>query len=61
MLTRVLRLLQPSHEHSEFSATVLLMTAISLSRVIGYVREAYIAWAGHKPTRTSPDLRFPIG
>jgi putative peptidoglycan lipid II flippase len=45
MLTRVLRLLQPSHEHSEFSATVLLMTAISLSRVIGYVREAYIAWA----------------
>jgi putative peptidoglycan lipid II flippase len=45
MLTRVLRLLRPSHEHSEFSATVLLMTAIMLSRVIGYVREAYIAWA----------------
>jgi putative peptidoglycan lipid II flippase len=45
MLNRVLRLLRPSHQHTEFSATVLLMTAIMLSRVIGYVREAYIAWA----------------
>jgi putative peptidoglycan lipid II flippase len=45
MLNRVLRLLRPSHEHTEFSATVLLMSAIMLSRVIGYVREAYIAWA----------------
>jgi putative peptidoglycan lipid II flippase len=39
------RLLRPSHQHSAFSATVLLMTAVMLSRVIGYVREAYIAWA----------------
>lgn len=45
MVNRVLRLLRPSHEHSAFSATVLLMTAVMLSRVIGYVREAYIAWA----------------
>jgi len=37
--------LRPSHQHSAFSATVLLMTAVMLSRVIGYVREAYIAWA----------------
>jgi len=36
---------RPSHQHSAFSATVLLMTAVMLSRVIGYVREAYIAWA----------------
>lgn len=44
-MNRFLRLLRPSHEHSAFSATLLLMTAIMLSRVIGYVREAYIAWA----------------
>jgi len=42
---RGLRLLRPSHQHSAFSATLLLMTAIMLSRVIGYVREAYIAYA----------------
>jgi putative peptidoglycan lipid II flippase len=45
MLSRVLRILRPSHQHSAFSATVLLMTTIMLSRVIGYVREAYIAYA----------------
>ncbi|MBZ5571506.1 MAG: murein biosynthesis integral membrane protein MurJ [Acidobacteriia bacterium] len=45
MLKRVFRLLRPSHEHSAFSATLLLMSAVMLSRVIGYVREAYIAWA----------------
>lgn len=39
------RFLRPSHEHSPLSATVLLMAAVMLSRVIGYVREAYIAWA----------------
>src|SRR5438270_4292075 len=43
--SRVLRLIRPSTEHTEFSATVLLMTAVMLSRVIGYVREAYIAYA----------------
>lgn len=44
-LTRILRIFRPSHEHSAFSATVLLATAVMLSRVIGYVREMYIAWA----------------
>src|ERR1700758_850963 len=44
-MNRVLRLLRPSHQHTAFSATLLLMTAVMLSRVIGYVREAYIAWA----------------
>src|SRR6266852_3163948 len=42
---RLLRLPRPSHQHSAFSATLLLMTAVMLSRVIGYVREAYIAYA----------------
>src|SRR5580700_3883096 len=45
MLSRILRNLRPSHQHSAFSATVLLMTTVMLSRVIGYLREAYIAYA----------------
>ena len=44
-MNRWLRHLRPSHQHSAFSATLLLMSAIMASRVIGYVREAYIAWA----------------
>ena len=42
---RLLRFLRPSHQHTAFSATLLLMIAITLSRVIGYIREAYIAFA----------------
>jgi putative peptidoglycan lipid II flippase len=42
---RVLRQFRPSHQHTAFSATLLMMSTIMLSRVIGYVREAYIAWA----------------
>jgi putative peptidoglycan lipid II flippase len=42
---RVMRALRPTHEHSAYSATVLLVAAVGLSRVIGYLREAYIAWA----------------
>ena len=45
LLARALRTLRPSHQHSNTSATLLLMAAVMLSRVIGYVREAYIAWA----------------
>src|SRR5260370_997772 len=45
MFSRILRILRPSHQHSAFSAAVLLMTTVMLSRVIGYVREAYIAYA----------------
>jgi putative peptidoglycan lipid II flippase len=44
-MNRLLRHLRPSHQHSAFSATLLLMSAVMASRVIGYVREAYIAWA----------------
>src|SRR6266853_6285715 len=43
--TRLLRQFRPSHQHSAFSATLLLMSAVMVSRVIGYVREAYIAYA----------------
>jgi putative peptidoglycan lipid II flippase len=42
---RFFRLLHPSREHTAFSATVLLVTAILLSRVVGFLREMYIAWA----------------
>src|SRR5438552_11482632 len=42
---RFLRVFRASHEHSAFSATVLLVTAILLSRVVGFLREMYIAWA----------------
>src|SRR5467141_287717 len=45
MFSRILRNLRPSHQHSAFSATVLLMSTFLLSLVIGYVREAYIAYA----------------
>jgi len=44
-MTNLLRFFRPSHQHTAFSATLLLMSAVLLSRVIGYVREAYIAWA----------------
>ncbi len=39
------RLIDPLHPHSAFSATILLASAVMVSRVIGYVREAYIAYA----------------
>jgi len=42
---RLLRFFRPSHQHTAFSATLLLMSTIMLSRVIGYIREAYIAYA----------------
>src|ERR1700681_4429665 len=44
-MTKLLRFFRPSHQHTAFSATLLLMGAVMLSRVIGYVREAYIAYA----------------
>src|SRR6202166_5190381 len=44
-MKKLLQFFRPSHQHTAFSATVLLMGAVMLSRVIGYVREAYIAYA----------------
>ena len=40
-----MRVFRPSHQHSAMSATLLLMSAVMLSRIIGYLREAYIAFA----------------
>ena len=42
---RLRRLFRPSHQHTAFSAALLTMIAVMLSRVIGYLREVYIAWA----------------
>ena len=44
-MTKLLRFLRPSHQHTALSATILLMGTVALSRVIGYAREAYIAFA----------------
>jgi len=44
-MTNWLRFLRPSHQHTALSATLLLMGTVMLSRLIGYVREAYIAFA----------------
>ncbi|MGB8116726.1 MAG: murein biosynthesis integral membrane protein MurJ [Candidatus Sulfotelmatobacter sp.] len=44
-MTRLLRFFRPSHQHTALSATLLMMGTVMLSRVIGYVREAYIAYA----------------
>jgi len=41
---RALRVLRPSHRHSAFSATVLLMAGVTASRLIGLVRVKYIAF-----------------
>jgi putative peptidoglycan lipid II flippase len=43
-MTKLLRFFRPSHQHSPFSATVLLMGTVMLSRVLGYVRDAYIVF-----------------
>lgn len=45
LLARAARVLRPSHQHTAFSATLLLMTSVMLARVIGYLREMYVAWA----------------
>ena len=37
-------MLRPSHAHSVFSATVVLMVSTFLSRIIGLVRVKYIVW-----------------
>src|SRR5436309_6854840 len=44
-MNKLLRFFRPSHQHTAFSATLLLIAAVMLSRVIGYGRDAYIAWA----------------
>lgn len=43
-MKNLLRVFRPSHQHTAFSATLLLISAVMASRVIGYARDAYIAW-----------------
>ncbi len=43
-MKNLLRFFRPSHQHTAFSATLLLISAVMASRVIGYARDAYIAW-----------------
>ena len=42
---KLVKLLSPSREHSVTSAALLLMSATMISRVVGYLRDAYIAWS----------------
>jgi len=42
--TRAWGLMRPSHIHTAFTATLVLMASTFLSRVIGLVRIKYIAW-----------------
>ena len=42
-LSRIAGLLRPLHEHTPISAAMLLVSALCVSRLLGYVREAYIA------------------
>ena len=51
-MKNLLRFFRPSHQHTALSATLLLMSAVMLSRVIGYAREAYIAYAFGAGART---------
>lgn len=44
-MNNLLRVFRPSHQHTAFSATLLLISAVMASRVIGYARDAYIASA----------------
>ena len=44
-LQRFLHLFHPSRQHTAFSAAVLLAGTILLSRVVGFLREIYVAWA----------------
>ena len=61
LFRRVLRLFNPSREHTAFSATLLLITTIMLSRVVGFVREMYIAWAfGATPVTDAYNAGFTI-
>src|SRR5262250_2949971 len=58
---RFLQLFRPSHEHTAFSATILLITTVMLSRVVGFLREMYIAWAfGATPITDAYNAGFTI-
>jgi putative peptidoglycan lipid II flippase len=61
LVRRVLELFHPSRKHTAFSATLLLITTIMLSRVVGFLREMYIAWAfGATPITDAYNAGFTI-
>lgn len=61
LLQRFSRLFHPSHQHTAFSATVLLSATILLSRLVGFLREIYVAWAfGATPTTDAYNAGFQI-
>src|SRR5258708_31182620 len=41
--SRIAGLLRPSHEHTPISAAIALVSGLCVSRLLGYVREAYVA------------------
>lgn len=43
-MARAMRALRPSHAHTAFSATLVLMASTLLSSVFGMLRNMYIAW-----------------
>ena len=49
---RFMEKLRPSHEYTVTAAAVLLACSLSLSRILGYVREACIAWVFGAGQRT---------
>jgi len=60
--SRVLRLLRPSHSHTAYTATVLLMSSSLLSGLIGLARGKYIAWlfgAGPQTDAYQAAFRLP--
>jgi putative peptidoglycan lipid II flippase len=60
-MTRLLRFFRPSHQHTALSATLLMMSTVMLSRVVGYVREAYIAFAfGAGPQTDAYNAAFTL-
>jgi len=44
IFTRISKLLRPDREHGMASATALMMSAVFLSSVTGFLRSSYIAW-----------------
>jgi len=61
LFRRVLELFHPSRKHTAFSATLLLITTIMLSRLVGFLREMYIAWAfGATPVTDAYNAGFTI-
>ncbi len=61
LVQRFLRIFRPSHQHTAFSATVLLVTTIMLSRMVGFLREIYVAWAfGATPVTDAYNAGFTI-